>query len=92
VQTGAHANSGDDYALITRLLSSKTGGPLVTVSGIGQSGTQAVAELLTNPDKMRDFLQTAPRGWEKKNMQAVLHVKVVDYQPVAVEVVATSYW
>ena len=41
---------------------------------------------------MRDLLKTAPRGWENKNMQAVLRVKVVDYQPVAVDVVATTYW
>lgn len=82
----------DDYALISRLISSKTGGPVVTVAGIGEYGTQAAAEFLTNPEKMRDFLKNAPRGWESKNMQAVLHVKAIGYQPVAVEVVATSYW
>jgi hypothetical protein len=85
-------SSTDDYALITRLLSSKTGGPILTVAGIGEYGTQASAEFLTNPDKMRDLLKTAPRGWENKNMQAVLHVKVVGFLPVAVDVVATTYW
>lgn len=82
----------DDYALITRLLISKTGGPVITVAGIGQYGTQAAAEFLVTPDKMRDLLKAAPRGWEKKNMQAVLRVKVTGYQPVAVDVVATTYW
>jgi hypothetical protein len=81
-----------DYALLTRLLSSKTGGPSITVSGIGEFGTLAAAEFLANPDKMRDLLKNAPRGWEGKNMQAVLSVKVVDFQPVSAEVVATSYW
>jgi hypothetical protein len=88
----AQNNETDDYALITRLQSSKAGGALITVAGIGQSGTQAAAEFLTNPDKMRDLLKTAPQGWENKNMQAILHVKVVGFQPVALEVVATTYW
>jgi hypothetical protein len=85
-------NATDDYALITRLLSSKTGGPVITVAGIGQSGTQAAAEFLTNPDRMRDLLKAAPPGWENKNMEAVLHVKVVGFQPVEVDVAATTYW
>ena len=88
----SHGVTTDDYALITRLLSSKTGGPVITVAGIGEFGTQAAAEFLVTPDRMRDLLKTAPRGWENKNLQAVLHVKVVDYQPVAVDVEATTYW
>lgn len=60
---------------------------------LGESAVQqAAAEFLTNPDKMQDLLRSAPKGWENKNMQAVLHVKVIGYQPVSVEVVATSYW
>lgn len=92
VPNNTHESSTDDYALITRLISSKTGGPVITVAGIGQNGTQAAAEFLTNPDKMRSLLQSAPAGWETKNMQAVLHVKVVGYLPVSIEVMATSYW
>jgi hypothetical protein len=88
----SRSSKTDDYALISRLISSKTGGPVITVAGIGEYGTQAAAELLANPDKMRDFLKNAPRGWETRNMQAVLHVKVVGFQPVAVDVVATTYW
>jgi hypothetical protein len=92
VPRDARSSSGDDYALISRLLTSKTGGPAMTVAGIGEFGTLAAAEFLTSPEKMRDLLKTAPRGWENKNMQAVLKVKVVGYQPVAVQVVATKYW
>ena len=89
--TSRGANT-DDYALITRVLSSKTGGPSITVAGIGEYGTQAAAEFLADPEHMQTLLSDAPPGWEKKNMQAVLHVKVVDYQPVSVDVAATSYW
>jgi hypothetical protein len=92
VTTPATHSTSDDFAIISCLLVSKTGGPLITAAGIGQYGTQAAAEFLSSPDRMRDLLTTAPRGWEHKNMQAVLHVKVVGYTPVAVDVLATSYW
>jgi hypothetical protein len=91
--TSPETNSAsDDFSLISRILVSKTGAPLITAAGIGQYGTQAAAEFLASPQRMRDLLKDAPRGWESKNMQAVLHVKVVGFTPVAVEVVATSYW
>ena len=92
VPLDARSSTTDDYALITRVLSSRTGGPSITSAGIGEYGTQAAAEFLTSPENMRDLLKSAPRGWEAKSMQAVLHVKVMGYQPVSVEVVATSYW
>jgi len=84
--------TSDDFAVVSRLLVSKTGAPLITAAGIGQYGTQAAAEFLSSPERMGDLLKSAPRGWEYKNMQAVLHVKIVGFTPVAVEVVATSYW
>ena len=92
VPKNARSSTTEDYALVTRLLVSKTGGPSMTVAGIGEYGTQAAAEFLSNPEKVRELLKSAPAGWENKNMQAVLHVKVLAYQPVAVDVVAVSYW
>lgn len=87
-----NSDKTDDYALISRLLQSKTGGTVLTVAGVGEYGTQAAAEFLASPNKMRSLLQNAPRGWENKNMQVVLHIKVVGYAPVAIEVAATTYW
>jgi hypothetical protein len=92
VSTSEHSSTSDDYSLITRLPVSTTGGPLLTAAGIGQYGTQAAAEFLASPDRMRDLLKDAPHGWRNKNMQVVLHVKIIGFTPVAVEVLATSYW
>jgi hypothetical protein len=82
----------EDFALISRLQHSNTGGPVLTIGGVGSFGTQAAAEFVTSPDRMNDLLKSAPAGWEKKNMQAVLRIKVVGFAPVAVDVAATSYW
>ncbi len=84
--------STTDYALITRVLHAKTGGPVITIAGIGEFGTQASAEFLANPDRLRELLKSAPRDWEDKNMQAVLRIRVVEFSPVGVDVVATRYW
>jgi hypothetical protein len=85
-------SSTEDFALISRIQHSNTGGPVITIGGIGSFGTQAAAEFVANPEKMNDLLKSAPAGWENKNMQAVLRIKVVDLAPVAIDVVATSYW
>jgi hypothetical protein len=86
------SSATDDYALISRVLVSKTGGPAITAAGISEYGTRAAAEFLADPAKMRELLKNAPPGWQHKNMQALLHVRVLDYQPVEVNVVTTTYW
>lgn len=92
VATGQEGNLSEDYALISRLLHSDTGGPVIVLGGIGSFGTQAAAEFASSPEKMGALLRSAPSGWEGKSMQAVLRIKVVGLQPVAVDVIATSYW
>jgi hypothetical protein len=86
------AANTEDYAVIARLLQSKTGGPIIAVAGIGEFGTQAAAEFVSSPDKMAELLRTAPRDWQDKNLEFVLRVKVVQYSPVTVDVVGKAYW
>lgn len=82
----------DDFAIISRLVQSKTGAPSLIVAGIGENGTQAAAEFLADPEKIAAVLRQAPKGWETMNMQLILHVGVIDYLPSVVEVIGTSYW
>ncbi len=88
----AHGITTEDYALVSRLSQAKTGGPAITVSGIGSYGTQAAAEFVTSDDKMSAMLRDAPAGWEQKNFQVVLRIRVLAFAPVAVEVVTTTWW
>jgi hypothetical protein len=82
----------EDFAIVARLPQSKTGGPLVIVAGIGEFGTQAASEFVSSPEKMKELLRNAPRNWQEKNMEFVLNAKVLDYTPVAVDVVGSTYW
>lgn len=82
----------DDYAVISRVLLPETGGVLLTAAGIGQYGTQAASEYLTSPQKIAAFTKIAPKDWPEKNIQIVLHVKVVDDAPGPVDVAAVYFW
>ena len=82
----------DDYALVSRVWSSTTGGPVVSLAGIGSFGTQAAAEFVCSPDRMTELLRLAPPQWNGENLQVVLRIHVVDYQPVEIQVAATRFW
>jgi hypothetical protein len=82
----------DDYAVITRLLDPKTGQVLISMAGIGNLGTEAAAEFLTSPREMEELGQSAPPGWQKMNMQVVLHVKVLNQAFKKENIAATQYW
>lgn len=85
-------NYSEDYAIVSRILNSKTGEILIAAAGIGQAGTRAAGEFLTNPKAIDSVMQAAPKGWERKNMQIVLHTNVINGSPNQPDVVATYYW
>jgi hypothetical protein len=82
----------DDYAIISRLLDLQTGRVVITVAGVGGFGTQKAAEILTNPREIMELEQNAPAGWQKKNMQIVLHVRIQNNVMDTANVVAAQYW
>jgi len=82
----------EDYAIISRVLDSKTGSVLVTIAGLDHTGTRAAGNLATNPQLLGTFLKNAPKDWSKKNLQLVLHTVVVNNIPGSPTVVAAHYW
>ena len=49
---------------------------LVEVAGITQYGTDAAADLVTNPKLLAEALNGAPESWQKKNLQLVCTSKL----------------
>lgn len=82
----------DDYAIVTRLVNSETGQVMLTAAGIGQYGTQAASEFVSSPQRIADFAAKAPANWPRKNLQIVLHVKVVEDTPGVVDTAAIYFW
>jgi hypothetical protein len=83
---------GDDFAVVARLLDSKTGEFTVVAAGLTSNGTQAAGEFVSNPDFLEKGLRTAPADWQKKNMELVLQTTVTDSTPGPPQVIATYYW
>jgi hypothetical protein len=88
----ANQDFTEDYAIISRILNSKTGEILITAAGIGHAGTRAAGEFLTSPNDIDSLMLTAPKGWEKRNLQIVLHTSVINGSPNHPDVIATYYW
>jgi len=84
--------TNEDYAIVSRVFHPQTRAMRVEISGITQYGTEAASALVTNSNLLAEALRTAPRDWERKNLQFVLHVKVISGAPASPEVVASYFW
>jgi len=91
-----HASSDskdtEDYAIITRMVAHSGDAPVLSVAGMGQYGTVAAADFVCNPASLRQIASQLPKDWAAHNLQVILHLKVVDFKPVATEVVAVHTW
>jgi hypothetical protein len=92
VRPGPHGEVAEDYGLVTRLLDSETGQVVVAAAGISGDGTRAAGEFISTPDCLRECLRAAPPGWQKKNLQVLLHTSTVDLVAGPPRVVATHFW
>jgi hypothetical protein len=88
----ADRHTDEDYAIVSRLFHPDTRAMLVEISGVTQYGTDAAGELVTNGALLAEALHDAPPGWQNKNLQLVLHVKVISGAPAAARTVASFFW
>lgn len=82
----------EDYAILSRIFDQDTGNILIEITGISHYGTEAAADLVTNPDLLQKALAQLPAGWQKKNLQIVLHASVIAGAAANPSVVATHVW
>lgn len=88
----ADGKTGEDFALVSRLVDSETGKFMVTAAGISGFGGRAAGYFLTRPDLLARALNSAPPDWPRKNLQFVLATRIVDDAPTAPEVIAWRTW
>ncbi len=82
----------NDYAIVSRVLDTTTDRPVVIAAGITQYGTMAAGEFLSNPEYFADAARHFPRDWQKKNLQIVLRVPVVNHMSGRPRVLITHAW
>jgi hypothetical protein len=82
----------EDYAIVARLPHKDTSEILVIVAGITQYGSEAASDLITDADMLGAALRSIPPGWENRNLELVLHVRVISGAAGSPEVVASHSW
>jgi len=81
-----------DYAIVTRMGDTTTGRPVIIAAGLTQYGTNGAGEFLSNQDYFSEAARQLPKDWQKKNLQIVLSVPVVNRISGRPRVLATHVW
>ena len=84
-------STSEDYAIVSRFTNPASGEPVIAIAGFTIYGTQAAGVFMTNQDLLRAALQNAPKNWEKKDFQFVLHIKVFGKTPERPTVIASNF-
>jgi hypothetical protein len=83
------ADVSADYALITRVFNQDSRQWILAVSGLGDKGTEAAAEFVSDPNDAR--LIPASVG-DKGNFQIVLKTSILSGEPGPLQVMAVYTW
>jgi len=81
-----------EYALVARVYEQEIRQPVIILAGVSPPGTKAAGEFITNPQYMNEFLKTLPANWQTKNLEILISTNVINNQPGAPHVVASSIW
>jgi hypothetical protein len=81
-----------DFALVTRAFDKSTGQWWIGIGGVTGVATLAAQQMLLDPDAMAALSEQLPKDWDRKNLQIVLSVKLVQGSPGAAQIVAVHSW
>ncbi len=82
----------DDYGLIARFYDPLTEQIVVVAAGVGENGTIAAAEVLSDDRSLEDLKHDHLMPGEKANFEAVIQVRMIDGKPGRAKIVATHTW
>lgn len=85
-------NMPNDYAIVSRVFDVHTDRMVVIAAGITHFGTAGAGDFLSNPDYFAEAAARLPRDWQRKNLQIVLRVPVVQGVAGHPRVLATHVW
>jgi hypothetical protein len=81
-----------DYAIVARLHSDLTEGPVAVIAGLGASATESAGEFISSPEYLQQINTVAPPSWRNKNLELVLEVPIVDGKASHAHIVASEFW
>lgn len=81
-----------DYAIVSRFYDATTGQPVVIAAGLGENGTIAAGEFLTDSHEMENATKNAPKDWRTENVEFVLATQVINERSGCPRVLAAYFW
>jgi hypothetical protein len=81
-----------DYAIVTRMVDSTTDRPVIIAAGLTQYGTIGAGEFISNQEYFSEAARRLPNSWQKRNLQIVLSVPVVNHIAGRARILATHVW
>jgi hypothetical protein len=81
-----------DYVLITRAQDPRTGQWWIGIGGLTAQGTHAANQVLIDRKAMKNITSGLENGWDTKNLQMVVQIKMVEDSPGVPRVIATHTW
>jgi hypothetical protein len=84
--------ANEDYILLCRLPHAQTGGFVVIAAGLTQYGTAEAGRILSDPDSLVPLLRRVSSDWRNKNLEMVLHSRVLGETSTAPDLVASHVW
>jgi hypothetical protein len=90
--TQRYSDLTQDYAIVSRFSDPTTGQPVVIAAGLGENGTIAAGEFLTDAREMDDAAKSAPRNGRGQNVEFVIATQVIDEKSGRPRVLASYYW
>ena len=82
----------EDFALIVRAPEPESGQMMMVVAGLGEKGTSAALEFVTNSRYLGRLASQAPGGWDRRNFELVLKTDIVNDEWGEPRVVAMHFW
>jgi len=85
-------NIANDYAIVSRVFDVHTDRMVVIAAGITHFGTAGAGDFLSNPQYFAEAAPRLPRDWQRRNLQIVLRIPVVQGVAGHPKVLATYVW
>lgn len=81
-----------DYAVVARIQSDLTEGPVMVVAGLGPSATESAGEFVASGEYLKQISAQTQGGWRERNLELVLEVPVIDGKAGHAHIVASDFW
>jgi hypothetical protein len=65
---------------------------MLAIAGLGERGSAAAMEFVTNPKYLAGFDERAPRGWDRRNVELVIRTKLVNEDWGEPQLTANHVW